>query len=578
MKALDSLKWGVCLGAFLFLLQRILFFYYAADLETKTDGEAGFLSVFLFGIIVFLMLMRNDVGSFFLTGTIGLITLLTLVARVPNATDGGAIYVYGWLGSFLATIVAFILIVSKAPCTRWQYEETGLAQREKKFLTRYGAVTVLSFGYLVLPQNAGVSLPIFVLLQMGMLGRILPDQKRLVALVPMLVFALHGVISDNSMWRISNFVISFLCYGFLYASHDYFKQLTAPIYCFSVRRFFRGFDRQKLPMIRRVMLAVGISIPVAAFLLWVLSSADLIVAKEMSSLAEKITSRFHGSVILKGILALAAGGYCTGLLSYALQKKKAEQKNKNRQISHSGDEVVISIVLGVAAAIYTLFCVIQFRYLFAVSDLPFGLSYTEYARRGFFELLALTVLNLSAVLPAVYLTKNHRGMARKIPAGLCAYLCVMTGVLLSSSCYRMYLYCADDGLTRLRFLVFFFLAFEALGLILAFCYCIRPHFPVVKGIAGLAIAYYLLMNLVPVDYIVAKNQVSMYLNHARSDIDYVFTLSADAAPQIERLLDSPVRVLAKKYFQNRASQLPPSRWQRWCLPREYLTKVSRQWQ
>ena len=142
MKALDSLKRGVCLGAFLFLLQRILFFYYAADLETKTDGEAGFLSVFLFGIIVFLMLMRNDVGSFFLTGTIGLITLLTLVARVPNATDGGAIYVYGWLGSFLATIVAFILIVSKAPCTRWQYEETGLAQREKKFLTRYGALAI----------------------------------------------------------------------------------------------------------------------------------------------------------------------------------------------------------------------------------------------------------------------------------------------------------------------------------------------------------------------------------------------------------------------------------------------------
>lgn len=577
MKALDSLKRGVCLGVFLFLLQRILFFYYAADLETKIDGEAGFLSVVLFGIVVFLMLMKNDVGGFFLTGTIGLITLLTLLVRVPNATDGSEIYVFGWLGSFLAAIAGFILIVSKAPCTRWQYEETGLAQREKIFLTRYGIVTVLSFWYLVLPQNAGVSLPIFVLLQMGMLRRILPDQKRLAALVPVLVFALHGFVSDNSMFRISNIAISFLCYGFLYASHDYFKQLTAPIYCFSVRRFFHGFDRQKLPMVRRVMLAVGISIPVAAFLIYMLSSADLIVANEMSVLAEKITSRFHVSVILKGILALAAGGYCTGLLSYALQKKKEEPKK--RRPSRSGDEVVISIVLGVAAAIYTLFCVIQFRYLFAVSDLPFGLSYTEYARRGFFELLALTVLNLSAVLPAVYLTKSHRGLARKIPAGLCAYLCVMTGVLLSSSCYRMYLYCADDGLTRLRFLVFVFLAFEALGLILAFCYCIRPHFPVVKGIAGLAIAYYLLMNLVPVDYIVAKNQVSMYLNHARNDIDYVFTLSADAAPQIERLLDSPpVRVLAKEYFQNHASQLPPSRWQRWCLPREYLTKVSRQWQ
>ena len=91
-----------------------------------------------------------------------------------------------------------------------------------------------------------------------------------------------------------------------------------------------------------------------------------------------------------------------------------------------GDTLILNILLFAIAAVYTIFAVVQFRYLFAEQTLPYGLTYTEYARKGFFELLFLTGIN----------------------------------ILLASSFYRMWLYNEDDGLTRLRFLVFGFLIFE----------------------------------------------------------------------------------------------------------------------
>ena len=48
-------------------------------------------------------------------------------------------------------------------------------------------------------------------------------------------------------------------------------------------------------------------------------------------------------------------------------------------------------------AVYTIFIVIQFKYLFSGGVLPNGLNYSEYARRGFFELVVLSVLNIALI-------------------------------------------------------------------------------------------------------------------------------------------------------------------------------------
>ena len=53
--------------------------------------------------------------------------------------------------------------------------------------------------------------------------------------------------------------------------------------------------------------------------------------------------------------------------------------------------------------VYILFVSVQFAYLFSGDgEMPFGLNHAEYARKGFFELLAVTMINLSIFLFGTY--------------------------------------------------------------------------------------------------------------------------------------------------------------------------------
>ena len=139
-------------------------------------------------------------------------------------------------------------------------------------------------------------------------------------------------------------------------------------------------------------------------------------------------------------------------------------------------------------------------------------------------------------------------------------------ILLVSSFYRMSLYSAEYGLTRLRFLVFGFLIFEAIGLIFTFVYIARPKFNIIAIYSVIALSYYLLLNVVPMDAIIARNQIDRYFATGGNGIEYVMNLSADAAEQVARLevSDNPKTVLQAENFQVRVN-LREEGWRQWNL-------------
>jgi hypothetical protein len=182
---------------------------------------------------------------------------------------------------------------------------------------------------------------------------------------------------------------------------------------------------------------------------------------------------------------------------------------------------------------------VQIRYLFGGYEgmaLPGGISYSDYARRGFFELFFLTGVNIAFILWSVSLFKGRTGAKGGVIQGFQAYLCLLTFVLLASSFYRMTLYSADDGFTRLRLLVYGFLLFEAVGLAITDFYIFKPKFNIIAVYAVIALSYYCVVNVGQLDYWVAKNQVDRYLEKGDpSGISYACSLSADAAPALARL-------------------------------------------
>jgi len=108
--------------------------------------------------------------------------------------------------------------------------------------------------------------------------------------------------------------------------------------------------------------------------------------------------------------------------------------------------------------LYLLFSAIQIVYLFIGNmQLPAGVTYAEYARRGFFQLLFVCVLNLAAVLSIQSYFKENRVLKALLLA-----ISGCTLIMTASSACRMLLYIRAYQLTFLRVSVLVALAVIAL--------------------------------------------------------------------------------------------------------------------
>jgi len=454
----------------------------------------------------------------------------------------------------------------------------------KRKLIGYFILSAVSFSYLVLAPHAGISALIFVALQSVYLYVLVPNKKPLLTLIPIFILALNAFVSANGMWRLPNLFVALALYNVmaLWLTHRLglketllrFLQNIGENILMTLHHFGKPFEwgaeaqKEHLPIIKRVCIGIGISVPILLFLLVMLSMADAIFSYTLARFIDWLSRLIELDTLIR-----IAGGVLAGLILFGIlygvhrgrpAREPAVPKTK------SGDLMILNIVLISVLLIYTLFVVIQFRYLFARPDhLPYGLDFVHYARRGFFELLALTGVNILFILIAVWLSKAQTGRWAKLTKILCLYLCAVTMVLLVSSFYRMWLYGSDDGLTRLRFLVFGFLFFEAIGLVATFFYIIRPKFNIIAIYCVIALSYYLLLNIVPMDRMIARDQINRYFHTGRGGIHYTLTLSSDAAPEIERLLeaDNPeTRKRAEQYLEW-AEHIDSTRtnWRQWNL-------------
>ena len=90
--------------------------------------------------------------------------------------------------------------------------------------------------------------------------------------------------------------------------------------------------------------------------------------------------------------------------------------------------------------------------------LPVAYTYAKYAREGFFQLLAVTVINFSLILFLLYKTDAIK--ENKLLKRLLIALIIFTIILIFNSYYRMFLYIKAYGFTVLRMQVVLFLLME----------------------------------------------------------------------------------------------------------------------
>lgn len=409
----------------------------------------------------------------------------------------------------------------------------------------YILFTAVSFFFLITPAGSALGYLMFTALQTAAIAFLLPKKRAALWFIPALVLSANRFISANGMFSVANIFVTAAVYSLTALAAAGVLEMRKSSFALDiVRGAIEPCRNISLPFIwtaalrkdadsakiKKVLIGLLISLPCVIILIAVLSNADTVFQNTVDSIIKEIKN-INFTILFKIIISIAAALYLFCIVFEARVAKKHEYSLNPR-----GDATIINILLLSLSAVYTVFIVIQFTYLFA-GRVPEGMSYSSYARRGFFELLFLSIVNILLILLCISLTKEQPKKARTLTRICCFYLCAVTVVLAASSFYRMWLYSDSDGLTRLRFLVFGFLIFEAAGLLLTFYYIVNPRFNIIGFYAALALCYYLLLNVVPLDYFIAKNQVDRYLAGSGNGLEYAFTLSEDADPQLVRLKD-----------------------------------------
>lgn len=150
------------------------------------------------------------------------------------------------------------------------------------------------------------------------------------------------------------------------------------------------------------------------------------------------------------------------------------------------------IVLGALLALYAVFCAVQFTFLFAGAGLPAGYTYAQYARQGFFQLLAVALINFAVF--GVVLT-YARTRTRALTVMLVALLAA-TGVMLASAFVRLALYIVAYGLTWLRFSSMAFIGLLAVVIVLALVRLREERLPLVAACFALFLVWFVVLGFV----------------------------------------------------------------------------------
>ncbi|MEH0936815.1 DUF4153 domain-containing protein [Micromonospora psammae] len=219
-----------------------------------------------------------------------------------------------------------------------------------------------------------------------------------------------------------------------------------------------------------------------------------------------------------------------------------------------------ALPLALLDALFAAFVLVQLAVLFGGSGHVLrtaGLTYAEYARGGFWQLLAVSALTL-LVIAGVFRWAPRRTRADRILVRLLiGALAALSLIVVASALYRMQVYADAYGATRLRLVVATVELWLGLLFVLVGAATIRLRAGWLPRLV-LAAAVVALLGLAAVDpdRFIAERNVDRYLRTERLDVHYLSGLSADAVPALDRLPE-PMRSCALRWI---AAELPADGW------------------
>ncbi len=420
-----------------------------------------------------------------------------------------------------------------------------------------------AFDFLFWESSVGVNFALFI--EMLLLGggyllvkeNIRPARRSVWLLVPIMFFVMITFIRQEPLTLFLAYLFTFFLLAVLgntwsggewvfYGLTDYFKKFLVFMGSMVVRsaQIFRQTRRlekesaskkeNSFPL-RPVLRGILIALPIVILFSSLLASADLVFAQKIGDFFENFSGEQILETIWRSVLALLCAYLVGGAFlhaafeSYDKKVAKVEGEKKKKLLGF----IESSIVLGSVATLFLLFVIVQFQYFFGGTENIGieGYTFSQYARRGFNELI--TVAFFSLVLILGLSSFSYRGTAKQqyVYSGLSLFIVVQVLIILVSAYHRITLGIQWHGFSRLRLYPRVFLIWLGLLLlVVAFLEIFRRQkfFALSALIASLGFA--ISLALVNVDASIAKHNIMRASQGRHFNVTHLALLSTDAVP------------------------------------------------
>lgn len=300
------------------------------------------------------------------------------------------------------------------------------------------------------------------------------------------------------------------------------------------------FAANKKKGVLQVLLALAVSIPFLAIVIALLSSYDA-AFEGLVNYVGKLIGRIIIKLILSVILFIILYSLAVDWKHRLFRDINDSNFNvpKKRFIKNAFTLTFLILI----SVVYLAFIVSQFAYLFNAFRglLPKNFTFSEYARRGFFEAEAVTALNLAVmVLFTRFSARREDGRLSLTNKLLFSFIGLFSLFLVVTAGFKMVMYINSYGLTVLRLSSSVFMI-ATVAFVTAFILKLyKPELKPVKYAVVFSLMLFTALSLAGIDRTVASYNVNAYINGRLPSVDLTMLSQLDpdsTVPYVAKLAE-----------------------------------------
>ncbi len=330
--------------------------------------------------------------------------------------------------------------------------------------------------------------------------------------------------------------------GIFYSAASAFGNIAV-----TLKSIFTGKNGNK-KVIGKILIGFLCAVPVLIVVVPLLISSDDAFRGMMSNIFDNTFS-----FLLKIIIGI---GICPIIISYGFSlKSRRVRKIKNSNLKGIENAYLVSFLSAISLC-YVLYLFSQLAYFFSAFKgfLPNGeITYAQYARKGFFEMCVIAVINLVIVFSALLLAKKKNGKASHSIKAIATFISLFTMIIIATAISKMVLYIDAYGMTVLRLTTSAFMMFLAIVFVSIILRIYITKINIIKIALVTAGFIVLLLGTVNVNAVCANYNYESYKNGKLRtiDIEALYDLGDEGIPYIVKLADSKEKEnaqVAKRYL------------------------------